>query len=79
MTCHTENPSWNSLLAVLKDLLAEGSQVIMSAHSPVLVALSGVQILEVGPWGLRQRNWSDLDLISNWRSLDSPERCLRHL
>ncbi len=69
-----------SLLAVLKDLLAEGSQVIMSTHSPVLAALPGAQILEVGPWGLRQRTWSDLDLISNWRSfLDSPERYLRHL
>jgi predicted ATPase len=69
-----------SLLAVLKDLLNEGSQVIMSTHSSVLAALPGAQILEVGPWGLRQRNWSDLDLISNWRSfLDSPERYLRHL
>lgn len=70
-----------SLLAVLKDLLAEGSsQVIMSTHSPVLAALPGAQILEVGPWGLRQQEWSDLDLVSNWRSfLDSPERYLRHL
>lgn len=69
-----------SLLAILKDLLAEGSQVIMSTHSPVLAALPGAQILEVGPWGLRQRTWSDLDLISNWRSfLDSPERYLRHM
>lgn len=70
-----------SLLTVLKDLLAEGSsQVIMSTHSPVLAALPGAQILEVGPWGLRQQKWSDLDLVSNWRSfLDSPERYLRHL
>jgi predicted ATPase len=70
-----------SLLAVLKDLLAEGSsQVIMSTHSPVLAALPGAQILEVGPWGLRQQEWSDLELVSNWRSfLDSPERYLRHL
>jgi predicted ATPase len=52
----------------------------MSTHSPVLAALPGAQILEVGSWGLRQQSWSDLDLISNWRSfLDSPERYLRHL
>jgi hypothetical protein len=45
-----------------------------------LAALPGAQILEVGPWGLRQQEWSDLDLVSNWRSfLDSPERYLRHL
>ena len=45
-----------------------------------LAALPGAQILEVSPWGLRQQEWSDLDLVSNWRSfLDSPERYLRHL
>lgn len=70
-----------SLLSVLKELLAEGnSQVIMSTHSPVLAALPGAQILEVGAWGLRRQEWEDLDLVSNWRSfLDAPERYLRHL
>jgi predicted ATPase len=70
-----------TLLAVLKDLLATGnSQVIMSTHSPVLAALPGAQILEVGSWGLRSQAWEDLDLITNWRSfLDSPERYLRHI
>jgi predicted ATPase len=70
-----------SLIAVLKDLLAAGnSQVVMSTHSPVLAALPGAQILEVGPWGLRPRHWDDLDLVTNWRSfLDSPERYLRHI
>lgn len=70
-----------SLLAVLKDLLAAGnSQVIMSTHSPVLAALPGAQILEVGSWGLRPRTWDELDLVANWRSfLASPERYLRHL
>lgn len=70
-----------SLLAVLKDLLAEGnSQVIMSTHSPVLAALPNAQILEVGPWGLRPRMWEELDLVVNWRSfLESPERYLRHI
>jgi predicted ATPase len=70
-----------SLLSVLKDLLAEGSsQVVMSTHSPVLAALPGAQILEVGPWGLRRQAWGDLDLVSNWRAfLEAPERYLRHL
>ncbi len=70
-----------SLLSVLKELLAGGkSQVIMSTHSPLLAALPGAQILEVGQWGLRPRKWDDLDLIANWRSfLDAPERYLRHL
>jgi len=70
-----------TLLAVLKDLIATGSsQVIMSTHSPLLAALPGAQILEVGPWGLRRQAWEDLDLVTNWKSfMDSPERCLRHI
>lgn len=70
-----------ALLGVLKELLAAGkSQVILSTHSPVLAALPGAQILEVGPWGLRTQEWEDLDLVENWKSfLDSPERFLRHI
>lgn len=70
-----------SLLSVLKELLADGhSHVVMSTHSPVLAALPGAQILEVGPWGLRPRDWEDLDLVTNWKSfLDSPQRYLRHI
>lgn len=70
-----------SLLSVLKRLLAEGaSQVIMSTHSPLLAALPDAQILEVGPWGLRGREWAELELVSNWKAfLDGPERFLRHL
>jgi predicted ATPase len=70
-----------TLLAVLKDLLAAGSsQVIMSTHSPVLAALPGAQILEAGPWGLRPRAWSDLEMVTNMRSfLEAPQRYIRHL
>ena len=70
-----------SLLSVLKELLVDGkSQVIMSTHSPVLAALPGAQILEAGPWGLRPRAWSDLEMVTNMRSfLEAPERYLRHL
>jgi predicted ATPase len=70
-----------ALLGHLKALLAAGgSQVIMSTHSPLLAALPGAQILDVGEWGLRGRAWRDLDLVTNWASfLDAPERYLRHL
>jgi predicted ATPase len=46
------------------------------------LALIGLMehILEVGPWGLRETAWRDLDLVRTWRSfLESPERFLRHL
>ncbi|MEW1949568.1 ATP-binding cassette domain-containing protein [Pseudarthrobacter sp902506025] len=70
-----------SLLSVLKELLAGGgSQVVMSTHSPLLAALPGASILEVGPWGLRPRAWEELELVANWRRfMDSPERYLRHI
>ncbi len=70
-----------SLLSVLQQLLEDGdSQVILSTHSPVLAALTGADIYEVGDWGLRPSAWEALELVHNWRSfLDVPERFLRHL
>ncbi|MFJ6416077.1 ATP-binding cassette domain-containing protein [Paeniglutamicibacter sp. NPDC091659] len=70
-----------ALVGILKDLMATGdSQVIMSTHSPLLAALPGADIYEVGPWGLRHSEWDDLDLVTNWRSfMNMPGRYLRHL
>lgn len=70
-----------ALVGILKDLMAVGdSQVILSTHSPLLAALPGATIYEVGPWGLRNTEWEDLDLVSHWRSfMNVPERYLRHL
>lgn len=56
------------------------NQVILSTHSPLLAALPGATILEVGEWGLRTSTWEDTDLVRLWRSfLDGPQRFLRHL
>ncbi len=70
-----------ALVGILKDLMATGdSQVVLSTHSPLLAALPGADIYEVGPWGLRHSAWDDLDLVTNWRSfMNVPERYLRHL
>ncbi|WP_326947498.1 AAA family ATPase [Arthrobacter sp. RIT-PI-e] len=70
-----------ALLGVLKELVVSGkSQVILSTHSPLLAALPGAQIYEVGSWGLRLQRWEDLDLVTSWQAfLSSPERYLRHL
>ena len=70
-----------SLLSVLNQLLDEGdSQVILSTHSPVLASLPGADIYEVGPWGLRQNSWEDLELVRNWRSfMDAPQRFLKYM
>lgn len=69
-----------ALLGLLRELMGNGSQIILSTHSPVLAALPGADLLEVGPWGLRRTAYDDLDLVRTWRSfLDAPQRFLRHL
>lgn len=70
-----------SLLAMLEAKLADGdSQVIMSTHSPILAALPGAAIYEVGAWGLRRQDWDQLELVANWKSfLRSPGSYLKHL
>jgi predicted ATPase len=69
-----------ALMAVLRRLTGEGSQVLCATHSPVLAALSGATILELGEWGIRPTEWEDLELVQHWKSyLGGPERYLRHL
>jgi predicted ATPase len=69
-----------ALIAVLQRIADDGGQVLCATHSPVLAALPGARILEIGEWGIRPTRWEDLELVSHWRSfLDSPERYLRHL
>jgi len=69
-----------ALIAALKDLASIGSQIICATHSPVLAALPGATILEVGAWGLRERAWDDLELVAHWKAfLDDPDLYLRHL
>ena len=69
-----------TLIATLRRIADEGGQVLCATHSPVLAALPGAHIIEVGPWGMRPSVWDDLVLVRHWKSyLDSPERYLRHL
>ena len=69
-----------ALVGTLHDLAASGAQVLCATHSPLLAALPGAQILEVGPWGMRRTSYNDLELVAHWRRyLDSPMRYLRHV
>jgi predicted ATPase len=69
-----------ALLVVLDALRNEGSQVIMSTHSPLLAAVPGAALIELGPWGMRPARWEDLELVQSWRDfLNTPQRWLRHL
>ncbi|WP_425301576.1 AAA family ATPase [Nocardia wallacei] len=69
-----------ALVGVLIDLAAEGSQVIMATHSPLLAACPDAEILELTEDGIEYREWDRLDMVRNWRAfLDSPQQYLRHL
>ncbi|MFG1926828.1 AAA family ATPase [Cryptosporangium sp. NPDC048952] len=69
-----------TLLALLDAMRAEGSQIVLATHSPVLASLPGATILELGDWGLRQTPWEELELVESWRDfLRAPDRWLRHL
>jgi predicted ATPase len=69
-----------TLLRTLHDVAADGGQVLCATHSPVVASLPGARILEVGPWGLRETAWDDLELVHHWRAyLAAPGRYLRHV
>jgi predicted ATPase len=65
------------LLMRLDDLRADGAQVVVATHSPMLTALPGATILELGAHGIRRTDWASLDLVTNWqRFLASPSSFL---
>lgn len=69
-----------ALIGTLHDLVRDGGQVLCATHSPVLAAMPGATILEVGEWGLRKAVWEELELVQHWRRyLDAPQRYLRHV
>ena len=70
-----------ALVGVLAQITrSETAQAIVATHSPIVAAVPGARILEVGEWGLREVEWAELELVQNWRSfLDAPGRYLRHV
>ncbi|MEV3991909.1 AAA family ATPase [Streptomyces sp. NPDC049837] len=68
------------LLGHLDQLVKGGGQVICATHSPLLTALPGADIVEVGEHGLRRVAWRDLALVDHWRRyLADPGAYLRHV
>jgi predicted ATPase len=69
-----------ALTALLHDLAAGGAQVIVATHSPLVAAVPGASILELGDWGLRPARWEDLYLVAAWRRfLAEPGSYFRYL
>lgn len=68
------------LVALLSRRVAEGSQVLLSTHSPILASIPGAVLWEVGEDGLTRTSWDDLGVVAHWRAfLDDPQRYHRHL
>ena len=64
----------------LHDLAAARSQVVVATHSPVIAAIPGAYLLELGPWGVRPVAWEDLGLVIAWRHfMRDPQSYFRHL
>jgi predicted ATPase len=69
-----------ALVAILTDMLAAGSQVVMATHSPILAAYPSARLLQCSATGIDQISYDDSDLASSWRSfLAAPASYLRHL
>ena len=68
------------LMAHLDVLRQAGAQVVVATHSPLLTALPGAAILELGEHGIRRTTWPELDLVGHWkRFLDRPDGYLTTL
>lgn len=69
-----------SLLAMLAELVQDGSQVLLATHSPILAALPGAGIVELTDDGLHETEWDQLDFVAHARKfLNDRDAYLRYL
>src|SRR5579859_943283 len=62
------------------DLAEAGGQMVVATHSPIIAAIPGIRLLELGPWGMRPAAWEDLSLVNSWRQfMRDPRSHFRHL
>lgn len=69
-----------ALITTLMEISQQGGQVLCATHSPLLAAIPGATLWEVGDWGLRRSTYEDLGLVLQWRAFfNDPEQFLRHI
>ncbi len=69
-----------SLLALLKDRVAQDCQFVVATHSPLLLALPGAEILLFEHERIQPAAYDDLEHVRLTRDfLANPQRFLRHL
>ncbi len=57
----------SSVLGVLDRLGRRGAQVLCPTRSPLLTAMPGATVLQLGDRGVEQVDWQELDLVDHWR------------
>jgi predicted ATPase len=68
------------LISALNEVASGGGQVLCATHSPVLAAMPGATLLEVGERGQRETTWDELEIVRHWRAyLEAPQCPLRHV
>lgn len=68
------------LVVLMHELGESGAQVVCATHSPILAAMPGADIVELGEHGFRRTTWDELSLVDHWRRyLESPQAYLRRL
>lgn len=69
-----------TLLSEMKRLVDNGSQFIISTHSPILLAYPEAEILEIGDDGLTSIDYDECDHVDLYRRfLESPKRMIKYL
>lgn len=70
-----------AVLARMVDLTAQGSQFVVATHSPILLALPGATVLQIGDDGAVRRVGYDeaLPVVLTRSFLADPDAFLRHL
>ncbi len=69
-----------TLIRLMKDLVDNGSQFIISTHSPILMAFPDAQILELSERGIKPTCYQDTEHYQvTKRFLDNPEKMLLYL
>ena len=69
-----------AFLGVMHRAAQAGSQFIVATHSPILLALPGARIYELGEGGAEEVTWESCDPTRMMRAfLDAPDRFLREI
>ncbi|UBU15021.1 AAA family ATPase [Nonomuraea gerenzanensis] len=68
------------LAGLMHRVSREGGQIICATHSPILAALPGARIVELGEDGVGSVAWEQLQVVDDWRRfLAKPDFYLRYV